>query len=157
MGSWGREDTWQGGVWWPGQSRWWQLDWVVPHLVSQKEQLWRETDHATQGSSRWKESLKTSGCKNMWGLWQQEKLPVSQESLLEVPMGSQNIYKSTHQGISTRAAPGRAQFTCGKQGKWLKAGESWAGGIVPFLTPPLHTAKKVAPPWWIPKAPPLTM
>ena len=29
-----------------------------------------ETDHTIQGSSMGKESLKTSGCKNLWGLWQ---------------------------------------------------------------------------------------
>ena len=47
-----------------------------------------ETDQTTQGSSAGKESFKTSGCKNLWGLWWQEKLPVSQKNLLEGTMGS---------------------------------------------------------------------
>ena len=47
-----------------------------------------ETDHSTQGSSVGKESLKISGSKNLWGLQWWEKLPASQESLLERPTGS---------------------------------------------------------------------
>ena len=47
-----------------------------------------ETDHSTQGSSVGKESLKISGYKNLWGLQWREKLPASQESLLERPTGS---------------------------------------------------------------------
>ena len=45
-----------------------------------------KTDHETQGSRVEKESLKTSGSKNLWGLWWQEKLPASQESLLELSL-----------------------------------------------------------------------
>ena len=58
MGSWGREDTWQGGGWRTGQARQWQ---VVPHsrLDNQEEQLGSETDCANQGSSVGKESLKS--------------------------------------------------------------------------------------------------
>ena len=41
-----------------------------------------------------KESFKTSGCKNLWGLWWWEKLPVSQKSPLERPTGSKNIHKT---------------------------------------------------------------
>ena len=48
--------------------------------INQKEQLGSETDHTTQGSGARKESLKISGCKNLWGLQQWEKLPASQES-----------------------------------------------------------------------------
>ena len=81
MGSWGRKDALQGGGWW---TRW-------SHIyvrINWKEQLGSETDHANQGSSEGKESLKSCGCKNLWGLWQQKKLPASQESLLEKPSGS---------------------------------------------------------------------
>ena len=45
-----------------------------------------ETNYATQGSSAGKVNLKTSGCKNLWGLQQQqEKHPALQKSLLERP------------------------------------------------------------------------
>ena len=47
-----------------------------------------ETNYATQGSSAGKVNLKTSGCKNLWGLQQQEKRPASQGSSLERPTGS---------------------------------------------------------------------
>ena len=71
MDSQGKEDAWQGGGW---QTR-------LSHIrINQEGQLGSETDHTTQGSSVGKESLKTSGCKNLWGLWQEEKLPASQES-----------------------------------------------------------------------------
>ena len=56
--------------------------------INWEEQLGSETDHATQGSSLGKESLKTPGCKNLWGLRQWEKLPISQERLLERPTAS---------------------------------------------------------------------
>ena len=79
--------------------RWWLLDpgrqgdsWQTGQFsirvhISQKEQLWSETDCATQGSSVEKESLKNSGCENLWWLRQWEKLPASQESSLERPTG----------------------------------------------------------------------
>ena len=56
--------------------------------INQEEQLGSETDHATQGSSVGKGSLKTSDCKNLWGLRWPEKLPASQEGSLERPTGS---------------------------------------------------------------------
>ena len=40
--------------------------------------------------------------KNLWGLRQQEEIPVSQESWLERPTGSWNVHKPTSLGISTR-------------------------------------------------------
>ena len=51
MGSWGREDSQQGGSWRIGWKRWWL---VVPHLHGEnwEEQLGSKTDHATQGSSQ---------------------------------------------------------------------------------------------------------
>ena len=60
-----------------------------------------ETNYATQGSSAGKVNLKTSGCKNLWGLQQQEKRPASQGSSLERPAGSYNVHKTTHPGMST--------------------------------------------------------
>ena len=59
-----------------------------PGRINQEEQLGSETDHTTQGSSTRKESLKTSGYKDLWGLGWQKKLPASQKSSLERPMGS---------------------------------------------------------------------
>ena len=47
------------------------------------------------GLAEYETRLKTS-CKILWGLQQQEKLPVSQESLLERPTGSKTVYKPTH-------------------------------------------------------------
>ena len=81
MGSWGREVVWQGGSWRTGQSH-------IYVWINQEEQLGSETDHAAQGSSIGKWTLKTSGYKNPWELKRQEKLPASQESSLERPMGS---------------------------------------------------------------------
>ena len=95
--------------------------------------------------------------KNCAGLRREDKLLASQESSLERPMGSWSIHKLTHPGISTR----RAQFACGWRRKWLKVGESQASSTVPSRTAPVphiapHAARRVAPPWWIPKALPLT-
>ena len=53
MGSQGGEEVWQGSSW---RTRW-------SHIcvqINQEEQLGSKTDHATQGSSMGKESLKTS-------------------------------------------------------------------------------------------------
>ena len=90
MGNQGREDAWQGGGWWTGQVRRWLEDWVVPysHVDKPGGTMEIETDHTTQGSSAAKERLGISGCKNLWGLWQHEKLLASQESLLGRPTGS---------------------------------------------------------------------
>ena len=43
-GSEGREDLRQGSDWWTGQTH-------IPLQINQEEQLGRETNHATQGSS----------------------------------------------------------------------------------------------------------
>ena len=90
MGSRDREDTQQGGGW---QTRWVRqpLTDEVTYIcmwINQEEQLGSETDCATQDSSMRKESFRTSGCKNLWGLRQWEILPSSQESSLERPTGS---------------------------------------------------------------------
>ena len=71
-----------------GRGGGWQTGWS--HFCKQInwEELGSEIDCATQGSTTGKESLKSSGCKNLWELQQQEKLPASQESLLERPTGS---------------------------------------------------------------------
>ena len=60
MGSQGGEDTWQGGGWQTGHSH-------ICMQINQEKLLGSETDHTTQGSSMRKESLKTSGCKNLGG------------------------------------------------------------------------------------------
>ena len=80
-GSQSREDAWQGGDWRTGQSH-------IHMQINMEEQLGSETENATQGSSMGKESLKTSDCKNLLGLWQWENLLASQESSLERPTGS---------------------------------------------------------------------
>ena len=139
-------------------SRRWISDQVVLHLcVDKLGQLGSKEDHAAQGSSEGKESLKTSVYKNLWGLWWQEKLPASQESLSERPTGSQNVHKPTHTGISTR----RPNLIVGNGGSDWKLAESRASGTVPSQTPPPQTAAKcsqvVAPPWQTPKVAPLTM
>ena len=59
-----------------------------PIFACRDEQLGSETDCATQGSNMGKGSFKISDCKTLWRLRQQEKLPVSQESLLERHTGS---------------------------------------------------------------------
>ena len=71
-------------------ARQWVEDQMVPLCmwINRENQLVSETDCTIQGSSAGKESLKTSGCKNLWGLQWQEKLPASQDSLLEIPTGS---------------------------------------------------------------------
>ena len=81
MGSQGREDVHQTGVWRTGKSH--ICMWINP-----EEQVENETDRRTQGSSMGKESFKTSGCKNLCGLHQQEKLRASQEHSLERPTES---------------------------------------------------------------------
>ena len=101
MGNQGGKDSWQSSGW---RTRW-------SHIcvqINQEKQLGNKTDCITQGSSKGKISLKTSDCKNLWGLLWQKKLPVSQESSLERPTGSWNIHKPTHID-STR----RAQHACG--------------------------------------------
>ena len=79
-GSQGGEDPQQGSGWWTRQYH--MCEWI-----SWEEQLGSNTDCATQGSITGKESLKTSGWKNLWGLQLQEKLPVSKESLMKGPTG----------------------------------------------------------------------
>ena len=105
-----------GQLGWRGCAARQQLEDQWSHICMQinwQEQLGSETDHTTQGSNMGKESLKTSGCKNLQGLQKWERLPASQESSLERPTGSQNVHKPTHLGISTRSA----QFDCGQWGK----------------------------------------
>ena len=115
-GSQGGEDEQQGGIWKIRQVSQHLVDQVVPHLHADKlGGTTGERDRLRNPGFQHggKESFKTSGCKNLWGLRQWEKLPPSQDSLLERPTGSQNVHKPTHRGISTR----RPQFACGQQGK----------------------------------------
>ena len=57
--------------------------------------------------------------KKLWGLRPQEKLPASQESSLEGPTGSQNIYKPTTQ----ESAPEEPNLLMGSRGgDWKLAG-----------------------------------
>ena len=111
MGRQGGEVVQQGSGWRIGQARQRLAEQMVPHLCADKLRVTTksETDRATQGSSMEKESLKISDCKNLWVLWWQERLRASQESLLERPTGSWNLYKPTHLRIVTR----RAQFASG--------------------------------------------
>ena len=58
------EDPWQGGSWQTGQrSSWWSGWSHICMRINREEQLGSKTDCATQGSSKGKESLKTSDCK----------------------------------------------------------------------------------------------
>ena len=70
MGILGREDAGQGGSWWCHIYMW--INW--------EGQLGSQIDHETQDFGKGKESFKTSGCKNLWGLQQWEELPASQGS-----------------------------------------------------------------------------
>ena len=81
MVSQGKEDVQLGGSWRIGRSH-------ICLWINREEQLGIKTDHATQGPSAGKESLKTSGYKNPRGLQLWEKLPVSHENPLEKPMRS---------------------------------------------------------------------
>ena len=81
MGSWDGEDAGQGSSWQTKQSH-------ICVRINWEEQLGSETDHTTQGPVWGNKAPKTSGCKNLWELWQLEKLPDTQESLLERPTGS---------------------------------------------------------------------
>ena len=74
---WEGDDVQKGGMWGDPAVRWWL------------------TDQGKPGS------LKTYGYKNLWGLWQWEKLPASQESSLERPTGSYNVHKPTTQESET--------------------------------------------------------
>ena len=62
-GSWVGKDTQQGNGWRTRRSH-------ICVWINQKEQLGSDTYHITQGSSMGNQSLKTSGCKNLWGSWQ---------------------------------------------------------------------------------------
>ena len=90
MGSQGGEDMQQGGGWQGGQGAGWRnrQSHICMWIRWRGGQLGSKTDHATHVSSAGKQSLKTSGCKNLRGLQRWEKLPVSQESPLEEPKGS---------------------------------------------------------------------
>ena len=55
MGSWEGEDVEQGSGW----------RFHICMRINQEDQLGSKTDCATQASSMWKKSLKTSGCKNL--------------------------------------------------------------------------------------------
>ena len=67
--------------------------------IKQEEHLGIETNHATLGSSTGKESLNTFGCKNVWGLWWQEKLPDSQRVHWRDPQGPRIYTKSPTQEL----------------------------------------------------------
>ena len=75
-------EDWAGGLWLAEQ--------IVPHLhVDKLGGTTGEQDRLhNPGSPCRKTGLKTSGCKNLWGFQQQEKLPDSQDSSLERPTGS---------------------------------------------------------------------
>ena len=66
----------QGSDWWPH----------IPVQINWEEQLGSETDHAAERVPA--SGNKASKPKNLWGLWQQEKIPDSQESSLERPTRS---------------------------------------------------------------------
>ena len=75
MGNPGGEDSRQGDSMWTNK-----VAAGGSHIcvqINQEEQLGSEIDYATQGSCVGKESLKTSGCKNLWVLQQGKKLPAS--------------------------------------------------------------------------------
>ena len=94
--------AWQGHM-----ARWWLADWAGEVEADGQDLLRLCTDKpgGTTGERdklcspgfqhREIKSIKTFGFKNLWGLGQWEKLPISQESLLERSMGSQNIHKPT--------------------------------------------------------------
>ena len=92
--------------------RWWLADPAVSHLHADKRGGTKGEQNKLHNPRAPAQGNKTSNhwLKTPWGLrWQQEKLPASQESLLERTTGSRNVHKPTHMGISTR----RAHFACG--------------------------------------------
>ena len=132
MGSWGGKAIWQGSSWW---ARWSHI-----HVqINQEGQLGSKTDCTTQGFSAGKESLKTSGCKNLWGLWSQEKFIASQESPLERPTGVLE---------HTQTDPLWNQHQKGPICLWVvgevteRPAQSRASGIVPSWAPLPHTASQ---------------
>ena len=86
----GGEDMQNVGGKWTGQiKQWLETKWsYICERINQEQQLGSKTDHETQGSSLGRQSLKTSGCKILWGLRQWKKLPDSQKSPLERPTES---------------------------------------------------------------------
>ena len=90
MDSQGGEDSRQGGS---RRTRWvrrWLVDWAVPHSCVEKPggTTGEQDKPCNPGFQRGEIKPQTSGCKNLWELQLQEKLPASQESLLEKPTGS---------------------------------------------------------------------
>ena len=64
---------------------------VVPHSLADKlGGITGKQDRPCNPGFQYQEekASKPLDIKNLWGLWQQEKFPVSQESLLEGPTGS---------------------------------------------------------------------
>ena len=89
-----RQPGWRGRAAWcrlagqRGKCGSWWIRWThICVWINWEEQLGSKRDHTTQGSSAGKESLKTSDCKNLWGLRWWEKLLASQQSSLETPTG----------------------------------------------------------------------
>ena len=105
----GREDSQQGGGWRTGWGGCWQSrQFHICMQISREEQLMSKSDPKPRVRHR-ETKPQTTDWKHLWGSRQQEKLPASQESLLERLTGTWNEHKPTHLGISTR----RAHFDCG--------------------------------------------
>ena len=122
------------------------------------EQLGSETDHETQGSSWGKESLKNSGCKNLWGV----------AVVGETPSLSAEFIGENHRVLEhTQTYPQGNQQQKGPICLWVarEVTESWPRAEQASLFPigPLpniehhNAAMWIALPWQIPKVPPLTV
>ena len=153
MGTWGREDMWQGSK--PGgPGGGWRTQRSHIHVqISWEEQLGSKIDCTTQGSRKETKAskpliVKTCGsCSNRRN---------SQSHRKVCRRGPQDPRMYTSPPIR-ESAPERAQSTCGKWGKWLKAGGEPSKWYCSF-SDPSHRQSTTAQQSGLrtPNAPPLT-
>ena len=130
---WEGDDVQKGGMWGDPAVRWWL------------------TDQGKPGS------LKTYGYKNLWGLWQWEKLPASQESSLERPQGPRTCTQTHPPGNHQQKGP-----ICLWVAEEVTESPPTAEQVALFPLRPLPNiqchkpALWVSAPWQIPKVLPLT-
>ena len=162
MGSQGGEDSWQR---WrlAEQVRWYLVErarlaeQTVPHLHADKlggttgewDRLWNP------GSQHGKIKLQTSDWKNLWGLRCGEKLPASQESVRD-PQGPK-MYTNPPTWESAPEGPNLLVASCRSDWKLAERSKQHCALSDPSPTDSITMPPRVAPPWWTPKAQPLTM
>ena len=130
MGSYGREDSWQGGVWQTRQTH--ICAWINP-----EERLGRETDWATQGSITGKQSLKTFNRKKICGDWGSRRNSWPHRRVWWRDPQGPRIYTNPPTWESAQEEP---NLLVGSRGSDWEPAKSWASCIVPSQTPPPHSA-----------------